>query len=235
MIGLIGRGVVGGAIENAYTKLNRPLVVVDRGDDFRALDQCTMIWVAVPEWEIANVARQVTNRNALYVIKSTAVPAQFETLFKRFVYVPEFLTAKNANADFFNPPLLPIGTDNQQDADMVLDEMFALNVYCYHARYVTVAEASAIKYYANSFLATKVIFNNQFANYCEDMGVEWNKIASVLGEDTRLGHTHWQVPGPDGLPGYGGACFPKDVRALVHATDRLTLLEQVDIINKSMR
>jgi len=235
MIGLIGRGVVGGAIENAYTKANRPLIVVDKGDDFRALDQCTMIWVAVPEWELAVVARQLTNSKAIYIIKSTALPEHFVSMFKRFVYVPEFLTAHNANDDFMNPDMLPIGTDNQQDADVVLDEMFALGVYCYHAKVVTVEEASAIKYYANSFLATKVVFNNQFAQYCKDNNIEWDNVARVLKDDVRLGPTHWQVPGPDGKPGYGGACFPKDVRTLLFKTKRLSLLERVDKINFSLR
>lgn len=235
MIGLIGRGTVGGAIENAYTLANKQLIVVDKGDDFRALDECTLIWVAVPEWELANVARQITNSKALYVIKSTALPQHFDKLFKRFAYVPEFLTEANSKQDFFDPPLLPIGTDNEQDADLILDELFGLNVYCYHAKVVSVVEASLIKYYANSFLATKVIFNHQFEKYCKDVGADWNSISGALSRDTRLGTSHWQAPGPDGQYGYGGKCFPKDVRALIHNTKQLSLLEEVDKINSSMR
>jgi UDPglucose 6-dehydrogenase len=235
MIGLIGRGTVGGAIEAAYAKVNKPLIVVDKGDDFRALDECTMVWVAVPEWELSTVARMLTNRDALYVIKSTALPYQFNKLFKRFAYVPEFLTEANSKQDFYNPPLLPIGTSNQQDGDMILDELFGLNVYCYHAKIVSVAEASAIKYYANTFLATKVIFNNQFEYYCKHTGVDWNNIKGILAQDPRLGTSHWESPGPDGKYGYGGKCFPKDVRNLINNTDALTLLEEVDRINKSYR
>lgn len=235
MIGLIGRGTVGGAIESAYNKAGKPLVVVDKGDDFRALDECTLIWVAVPEWELSTVARLLTNRNALYVIKSTALPHQFDQLFKRFAYVPEFLTENNANLDFYKPPLLPIGVNDDVDGNTILDELFALGVICYHAKVVSVAEASMVKYYANSFLATKVIFNHQFQTYCDDIGVDWNTVANVLKHDSRLGESHWQAPGPDGKYGYGGKCFPKDVRNLINDTDRLTLLEKVDIINKSMR
>lgn len=235
MIGLIGRGTVGGAIEAAYIKAGKPLIVVDKGDDFRTLDGCTMVWVAVPEWELSTVARQITNRDALYVIKSTALPQQFNKLFKRFAYVPEFLTEANSKQDFYSPPLLPIGTSNQQDGDMILDELFGLNVYCYHAKIVSVEEASAIKYYANTFLATKVIFNHQFAMYCQSAKVDWSSISEVLKCDPRLGTSHWQAPGPDGKYGYGGKCFPKDVRNLIKDTDELTLLEKVEIINKSLR
>lgn len=235
MIGLIGRGTVGSAIENAYTNAKKKLIVVDKGDDFRALDECTMIWVAVPEWELAAVARQLTNMKALYVIKSTALPQQFNKLFKRFAYVPEFLTEANYKHDFMNPPLLPIGTDNDQDANEILDELFGLGVYCYHARVVSVEEASLIKYYANAFLATKVIFNHQFEKHCKDVGASWSNVSEALQRDPRLGTSHWQAPGPDGQYGYGGKCFPKDVRALVNSSTQLTLLEEVDKINASMR
>lgn len=235
MIGLIGRGTVGGAIESAYIKAGKPLVVVDKGDDFRALEKCTLIWVAVPEWELSTIARMLTNRDALYVIKSTALPHQFDQLFKRFAYVPEFLTENNAKADFYNPPLLPIGTNDSVDGNVILDELFELGVFCYHAKVVSIAEASMVKYYANSFLATKVIFNHQFQQYCNGNDVEWNNVADVLRHDPRLGNSHWQAPGPDGKYGYGGKCFPKDVRNLISSTDWLTLLEEVDRINKSMR
>ena len=235
MIGLIGRGTVGGAIESAYIKANKPLIVVDKGDDFRALDECTLIWVAVPEWELSTIARMLTNRDALYVIKSTALPHQFNQLFKHFAYVPEFLTEANSKQDFFNPPLLPIGASNQQDGDTILDELFGLNVYCYHAKIVSIEEAAMVKYYANSFLATKVIFNHQFEMYCKDKGVDWSNISEVLKSDPRLGTSHWQAPGPDGKYGYGGKCFPKDVRNLINDTTQLTLLEKIDIINSSMR
>jgi UDPglucose 6-dehydrogenase len=149
--------------------------------------------------------------------------------------VPEFLTEANSRQDFFNPPLLPIGTSNQQDGDMILDELFGLNVFCYHAKIVSVEEASAIKYYANTFLATKVIFNHQFEKYCKDTGINWSNISEVLKTDSRLGVSHWQAPGTDGKYGYGGKCFPKDVRALINSTKQLSLLEEVDKINNSMR
>lgn len=235
MIGLIGRGTVGGAIENAYKLANKPLVVVDKGDDFRALNDCTMIWVAVPEWELSTIARMINNTQALFIIKSTALPHQFNKLFKRFAYVPEFLTEANSKQDFFNPPLLPVGTDNKHDGTLILDELFGLGVNCYHARIVSTEEASAIKYYANTFLATKVIFNHQFEKYCKDTGIDWSSISEVLKTDPRLGVSHWQAPGLDGKYGYGGKCFPKDVRALINSTEQLSLLEEVDKINNSMR
>lgn len=235
MIGLIGRGTVGSAIENAYRLAGKDLIVVDKGDDFRDLDQCDLIWVAIPEWELSTMARSLTNSKALYVIKSTALPHQFDQLFKRFAYVPEFLTEANSKQDFFHPPLLPIGVNEDSDANVILDELFGLNVFCYHARVVSVLEASLIKYYANSFLATKVIFNHQFEKHCKDVGADWSTISRALGEDPRLGTSHWQAPGLDGQYGYGGKCFPKDVRTLISNSKQLSLLEEVDKINASMR
>ena len=72
-----------------------------------------------------------------------------------------------------------------------------------------------VKYLTNSFLATKVSFANEIYQICSKLKVDYDKVVEYAILDDRLGKTHWQVPGPDGDFGYGGHCFPKDLKALI--------------------
>ena len=71
-----------------------------------------------------------------------------------------------------------------------------------------------IKYVTNCFLATKISFANEIYQICDKLRIDYDKVVEYATLDDRLGKTHWQVPGPDGRFGFGGACFPKDTSAL---------------------
>ena len=73
-----------------------------------------------------------------------------------------------------------------------------------------------VKYVTNSFLATKVSFANEMYQICQALEVDYDKVVEYACYDERLGKSHWAVPGPDGDFGYGGHCFPKDVKALIN-------------------
>ena len=92
---------------------------------------------------------------------------------------------------------------------------------------------------ANNILAMKVVINNEFAELAGAMGLEWETISSIAKTDSRLGNTHWSVPGPDGNYGFGGACFPKDTEALqVLAREQgisMTMLETAITTNNDIR
>ena len=72
-----------------------------------------------------------------------------------------------------------------------------------------------VKYVTNSFLATKVSFANEMYEICDYLKIDYDKVIEYAMHDERLGYSHWSVPGPDGDFGYGGHCFPKDVKALI--------------------
>jgi len=76
-----------------------------------------------------------------------------------------------------------------------------------------------VKYVTNSFLATKVSFANEMYEICNKLDVDYDKIIEYATYDKRLGKSHWSVPGPDGDLGYGGHCFPKDVKALIEVAN----------------
>ena len=80
-----------------------------------------------------------------------------------------------------------------------------------------------VKYVTNSFLATKVSFANEMYQICEGLDIDYDKVMEYALYDERLGKSHWAVPGPDGDFGYGGHCFPKDVKALIKVAESLSI------------
>jgi UDPglucose 6-dehydrogenase len=105
--------------------------------------------------------------------------------------------------------------------------------------FCSIQEAAMIKYTINSFLATKVIFMNQIKQVCTKIDADYNKIVDGIKFDERLGTSHFSAPGPDGKYGFGGACFPKDTKALSYMSKSLdepfTLLDKAIEINNKIR
>ena len=80
-----------------------------------------------------------------------------------------------------------------------------------------------VKYFLNSFLATKVSFANEMYQICNGLDIDYDKVTEYAIYDERLGRSHLNVPGPDGDFGYGGHCFPKDVNALIKVAQDLSI------------
>ena len=76
--------------------------------------------------------------------------------------------------------------------------------------------AEMVKYFTNSFLATKVSFANEIKQICDTIGVKYEEVKNLSLLDKRIGDTHLTVPGPDGSMGFGGTCFPKDLNCLIY-------------------
>lgn len=119
---------------------------------------------------------------------------------------PEFLREGTAVEDFFKPDRIVIGADSDRARDAMLDlyKDFACEKVC-----TSVRSAEMIKYASNAFLATKISFINEIANVCEEVGADVRDVAHAMGLDERIGKKFLRA----GV-GYGGSCFPKDVRAL---------------------
>ena len=82
--------------------------------------------------------------------------------------------------------------------------------------WVDTSTAEMIKYFKNSFLAVKVSFCNEIHEYCQKKNINYDTVKNIVTLDKRITSSHTQVPGPDGKKGYGGTCFPKDIKALLH-------------------
>jgi UDPglucose 6-dehydrogenase len=147
---------------------------------------------------------------------------------------PEFLKEGAAINDFMKPDRVVVGTDNPRTAELLksLYDPFTRS----HDRMIVmdVRSAELTKYAANAMLATKISFMNEIANLAERMGADIEKVRVGIGSDPRIGYS-FIYPGA----GYGGSCFPKDVKALVHSAGEhnfdAQLLRAVEAVNKNQK
>jgi UDPglucose 6-dehydrogenase len=121
---------------------------------------------------------------------------------------PEFLREGSAILDFMNPDRVVLGSLNQDAANEVAQLYLSLRAPIIVTDLRT---AEMIKYASNAFLATRISFINEIANICEQLGADVKEVAVGMGYDKRIGHSFL-----DAGIGYGGSCFPKDVKALAH-------------------
>jgi UDPglucose 6-dehydrogenase len=148
---------------------------------------------------------------------------------------PEFLKEGAAIEDFMKPDRVVIGVDNDE-AKEVMGELYAPFTRQGGNRilFMDIASAEVTKYAANAMLATRISFMNQMALFCELVGADVNHVRLGIGSDQRIVRA-FLYPGP----GYGGSCFPKDVKALIRTSDDLGLsldvLKAVEQVNECQK
>ncbi len=162
-----------------------------------------------------------------------AIAANFEGEFD-VVSNPEFLREGVAVDDFMKPDRVVIGAANQRAFD-VMDELYAPYVRQGNpVMHMDTRSAELTKYAANSFLATKISFMNEIARLCELLGADVDMVRKGVGSDDRIGK-RFLFPGI----GYGGSCFPKDVKALVHSAAAVNyefkILKAVEDVNAEQK
>lgn len=144
---------------------------------------------------------------------------------------PEFLKEGNAINDFMSPDRVVVGVESERAKKIMskLYKPFLLNNF--RVIFMDIPSAEMTKYAANSMLATRISFMNDIANLCELVGADVNMVRSGIGSDTRIGRK-FLYPGI----GYGGSCFPKDVKALVKTAEsngyRMRVLYAVEEVNE---
>jgi len=147
---------------------------------------------------------------------------------------PEFLKEGDAVNDFMKPDRVIVGTDNVRTAKL-LETLYSPFARSRDKMIVMgVRSAEMTKYAANCMLATKISFMNEVANMCETVGADVSEVRAGIGSDRRIGY-HFIYPGV----GYGGSCFPKDVRALIDTARAYgcmaSLVEAVDSVNNRQK
>ncbi|MDR7089542.1 UDP-glucose dehydrogenase family protein [Cellvibrio fibrivorans] len=147
---------------------------------------------------------------------------------------PEFLKEGAAINDFMKPDRIVVGTDSER-AEQLLRELYApFNRSHDRMIFMDVRSAELTKYAANAMLATKISFINEMANLAELLGADIEKVRNGIGADPRIGY-HFIYPGC----GYGGSCFPKDVKALINIARNVDykagLMEAVDKVNQAQK
>jgi UDPglucose 6-dehydrogenase len=163
------------------------------------------------------------------VLDTRGVDAEFDV-----VSNPEFLKEGAAIADFMKPDRVVIGTDSEKAAQ-IMHTLYA--PFCRTNDRVikmSIRSAEMTKYAANSFLATKISFINEISRLCDAYGADVEEVRSGIGSDSRIGYK-FIYPGV----GYGGSCFPKDIKALIHMSSQVgfdsRILKAVEAVNSDQK
>ena len=254
-IGLVGCGFVGNSVKKAYEYYGIEVLVYDPyigyNIDFNLIKDCDAIFICVPSPTtevgkcdtsiLEEVLKQLKGSTAVVISKVTAPPSVYKVLQQKYinlVHSPEFLVAATAEQDYFNSTFAFIGGNKEYCKKAEYYIKLAQRKIT-ETKFCAIEEASLAKYTINTFLATKVAYMNQIYELCKHMKIDYDNVKNLIVSDSRIGTSHLDVPGPDGLFGFGGACFPKDTKALVHESDVLnygmSILSSVVLYNKQIR
>ena len=240
-IGIVGQGYVGTAVKEVFSKhynvetydLDKDKCSVDYLEDIVELSNIIFVCVPTPmkkdgscdtsivEAVVKDINDMVVSRNVsgrIVAIKSTIPPGTTNRLNKEcdnisVIFNPEFLTEANFIDDFKNQNRIIIG--GERPSSTKLRQVYSLAFP--NAKIVKTGSITAemVKYFTNTFLATKVSFANEMKMLCDELKIDYDKVVEYSTYDERLGKSHWAVPGPDGKLGFGGSCFPKDLNAIL--------------------
>ncbi len=256
-IGVIGQGYVGTAIKLGFQD-HYKVLTYDKFDLAKSthskisdlVEETEVIFVCVPTpmrkdgtcytGIVEEVIREIneTANGQIVVIKSTVPPGTTDKFNHEFsnvtvIFNPEFLTEENFLDDFKNQNRIILGGSRKGTNKLrqIYSKVFPKAVIVKTGD----KHAEMVKYFTNTFLATKVSFANEMYNICEQIGIDYDKVVEYAIYDERLGKSHWAVPGPDGDFGFGGHCFPKDLSAIINQFDTYGLLESVEDVNNQVR
>lgn len=243
-IGVIGNGFVGSATVAGFS-LHANVRVYDENpkssiNSFEeTINESEFVFVCVPtpmsletgkidlsiiESVFDRVSKVNKRDDNIFIIKSTVIPGSVEKLVESYpglniVFSPEFLTERNAKLDFINAARIIIGgrDDLVNRAELMFRDRFP------HTPIIKtdVTTAQFIKYMSNCFFATKVSFMNEMKQAADVTGVDWRTAVNGFLLDGRIGNSHIDVPGHDGMMGFGGKCFPKDINAFINYFDEI--------------
>lgn len=262
-IGIVGFGIVGQALAYGFSQPEVAdkyhIKYYDKFKESSSLEdvvgESEFIFICLPtpmkadesginlsiiEQAMAQITKMTNSSDKIIIIKSTIVPgttAHFEKKYPKsnFCFNPEFLTEANYLDDFLNADRTIVGANN----DLISRRVIAL----FRQRFphmkifqTDTTTAEMVKYMANAFLSTKVIFGNEMFDICQTLGIKYEEVKAMVAADRRIGPSHLDVTTSRG---FGGKCFPKDLVALIGRAKDLgvepRLLETVWGINKKIR
>ena len=149
-------------------------------------------------------------------------------------FCPEFLKEGTAVEDFMKPDRIVIGTENNRTAELLKELFFLFTMRENRILSMSIPSAELTKYAANAMLATRISFMNELAHFCECVGGDVEQVRQGMGSDSRIGSAFLYA----GV-GYGGSCFPKDVKALIASGDAVaspfSILKAVESVNREQR
>lgn len=235
-IGIIGCGVIGGALLKACRVKDMNVVGYDPNKeglkDFAPILKTQLAFLCLPtptkggrqddsivEGTLATLAKE--NYAGVVCVRSTVLPGttmKFQTAYPtlRLTHCPEFLTAASPFEDLIKQTVVLVGGSNVNDKHVVYDFWRQFDRKTPIRMLDTTEQSEMAKYIHNCFLATKVSFFNDIYELCQVMGIDYKMSLWGALDVGQIGSGHTKVPGPDGELGYGGMCFPKDMNAILN-------------------
>jgi UDPglucose 6-dehydrogenase len=255
-IGVVGLGVVGGTVAEAFASAGVPTIGYDSYQGIGSpadLSACDVVFLCVPTpvgvdggHDLAEVRAAMDRlvphlrRGVVVALKSTVPPGTSDELAAaypklEFANVPEFLVATQPVETFTRPDRIVIGARSGEAATILADLMTRVAPAA-PVIVVTPTEAELVKLCANAMLSAKVTMANELSEITRRYGVAWTRVQSVIGLDHRIGPDHLTVT-PE--RGFGGACLPKDLAGLIAAAIdagyRPQILEAIRAYNDEVR
>lgn len=242
--GIAGFGMVGSALAKVIDA-----VIYDPYKDMGSVEELNtaqVIFVCVPtpgECDVSAIedVLSLLRGEKIVVIKSTVLPGTTDYFQEKYpqhkiLFNPEFLTEARADEDMIRPDSQIIGYTEKSFS--VATDILAMLPKAPFERVIPAKEAEMTKYFRNTWFATKVIFANQIYDLCQKTGVDYETVKECASADRRMtGTSHLEI-WHKGYRGFGGACLPKDLNALLKfAKDNQTeikLLEAVKDINETL-
>lgn len=253
-----GQGIVGQSTE-LFLKKFIPNVEIMFNDPYKGVVAPSDAWTSadyvimcvstdlddtlpLPENNVKNVDDAINealkNKFAgTFIIRSTlgmgAIQSYYEQLGQHLLVWPEYIREASWQEDAVTPKFVVLGGEPAEAFADLLTE------YKGPAFITDPMEAMIAKLSTNTFLAMKVIFANQVEQLCKSVGADYNIVKFMLENEGRLGTSHWTVPGADGMSGFSGKCFPKDVKtfeaALIKSGIHVDLIRAITDLNNEMR
>ncbi len=228
-IGIIGAGVVGGALQSYLEARGADVRLYDppKGHaSMSALNDAEIVFVCVPTpyapgrgFDDSHLLSAVSTLDGgrVVIIKSTVLPGTTQMLQERmpqhrFLFNPEFLREATAYDDFINPDRQIVGCTYASlgDAHRIMEILPRAPF----ERICPSSDAEMAKYVANAFLAVKVSYANEVYDLCDRLHIDYDSVKDIVAADERIGESHMNVL-DSGYRGYGGKCLPKDSKALL--------------------
>lgn len=230
-VGVIGNGFVGESQVFSFSPTNEvrvydidPLKSTHTKDE---VHECDFIFICVPTPMKSDGSQNLSyiesvfkdsSEGPIYIIKSTVLPGTTEKLKESYpklkiIFSPEFLTERTIRLDMLSQARVIFGGDESLTKEV--EELFTNRFMNRHFIHTDSKTAEFVKYMNNTYFATKISIMNEFHRLGNSIGVNWGDAVHGFVSDGRIGDSHLHVPGPDGKLGFGGACFPKDINALI--------------------
>jgi hypothetical protein len=232
-IGIIGNGFVGKATKllaclevSVIVYDIRPEACEPLGTTIEDINNCDLVFFCLPTpmnhngccytQILENSIKSISNPNK--IVRST-VPIQFCKK-HNCNFMPEFLTELNWREDFINSDYWIIGhdTNNLQFKGKIVDLFQLAEQYgvikSSKVLFTSTDEAECIKLFKNTYLSNKVSIMNEYYDICVKKDINYNNVVKLMSLDKRIGDSHMNVPGYNGLRGFGGTCFPKDTHSI---------------------